>query len=330
MKIFLTYDYELFFGNPPGTAEKSILQPTEMLRDIAHRTKVKLGFFIDAGYLVKLNEFAHQFSVVKAERDAVFNQIKNLVADGHACDLHIHPHWEDCTHNGEQWIMKTNRYKLDDFSDFEIEQIFIKYHQALTSITGYSSQVYRAGGWCIQPFSRIKKAFDSAGILIDSTVFPGGKSIVGNYSYDFTNSPKKSSWKFSQDVCVEDKQGNFLELPISSHYYNPLFFWKLFLLGRLDKYNHKPLGDGYPMSTPGLRKKMLTKGMLLSASTDGYFVTRLDQIIQQNTKRNFDEMVVLGHPKACTRYALKKLEEFIERNKNMHQFTTFNELILAS
>ena len=39
-------------------------------------------------------------------------------------------------------------------------------------------------------------------------------------------------------------------------------------------------------------------------------------------------MVILGHPKACTYFALKKLEQFIERNKNKHQFLTFSDLNL--
>ena len=56
MQIFLTYDYELFFGEPTGSVEKCIIEPTNLLREIAKRTGIKMIFFIDVGYLKKLNQ----------------------------------------------------------------------------------------------------------------------------------------------------------------------------------------------------------------------------------------------------------------------------------
>ncbi len=328
MQIFLTYDYELFFGEPTGTAEKCIIQPTNQLREIAQRTGAKMVFFIDTGYLKKLIEYKDQFPKVKSEHEAVFNQIKTLVSEGHDCQLHIHPHWEDCTHNGNEWIMKTDRYKLDDFSDEDIVRIVKEYKSILENTTGKKVSSYRAGGWCLQPFNRVQKVFKEVGITLDSTVFPDGKFTAGNYYYDFTNSPAKSKWKFSSDLIEEDANGNFWEYPISNYKYSPLFFWRLFILGRLKPSQHKPIGDGYPMSSPGLRKKMLTKGMNLSASADGYFVTKLNTVLKSNAKKGFEEMVIIGHPKANTLFALKQLEKFINANKSAHQFKTFADLNL--
>ncbi|MBN4071158.1 hypothetical protein JYT72_01480, partial [Crocinitomix catalasitica] len=234
--------------------------------------------------------------------------------------------WEDCTHDGTKWQMLTERYKLDDFSDADIDRIVSEYHEILTSWTGKPVHTYRAGGWCLQPFGRVQKAFSKIGIKYDSTVFPGGKFTSGNYYYDFSSSPAKSKWKFSSDLCVEDADGSFWEYPIGSHSYSPLFFWRLFILGRLKPKMHKPIGDGYPMSSPGLRKKMLSCGMRLSASTDGYFVTKLQNLLNRNKKNGWKELVILGHPKACTHFALKKLEHFIQNNKDDHQFVTFSDL----
>jgi peptidoglycan/xylan/chitin deacetylase (PgdA/CDA1 family) len=299
------------------------------LRDLAKRTGIKLVFFIDTGYLKKLIQYKDQFPKVKHEHDLVVDQIKSLVAEGHDCQLHIHPHWEDSTHNGANWAMNTNRYKLADFSDEEIERIVLEYQQILKGITQKNVNIYRAGGWCLQPFSRIQKSFEKAGLKLDSSVFPGGKFTSGNYYYDFTHAPEKSIWNFSNDLCVEDPEGPFLEYPISSYKYSSVFFWKLFLNGRIDPKNHKPIGDGFPMPAPGQRMKMLTGGMLLSASCDGYFVTKLNAVLKQNQSLGYSEMVVLGHPKACTLFALKKLEEFIIKHKNKHSFSTFTEMLDA-
>lgn len=326
MHLYLTYDYEIFFGEPTGTLENCIIKPTNRLREISQRTAVKFVFFIDVGYLKKLKEFSAQFEGAQKDYERVTNQIKTLVQEGHDCQLHIHPHWEDCQYTQEGWVMNTNRYKLDDFSDEEIENIVTEYHQILSALTQKKIHAYRAGGWCLQPFNRIQKVFEKIGIQIDSTVFPDGKFTAGNYYYDFTNSPQKDKWKFSSNLIVEDEKGPFWEYPISNYYYSPLFFWKLFALGRLNPKDHKPMGDGYPMASPGLRKQMLTKGKNLSASVDGYFVTKLNQVLAQNQKKGFQETVILGHPKACTNFALKKLEAFINKNKNKHQFMTFSDL----
>lgn len=328
MQIFLTYDYELFFGKPTGSVEKCIIEPTNQIREIARRTGVKMVFFIDVGYLKQLLAFKDQFPKVAAEYQALSSQIKDLVNEGHDCQLHIHPHWEDSYHDGNQWIMKTDRYKLDDFSDEEIDRIVQEYHDILFEHTGKEVFAFRGGGWCLQPFERVRSAFFKADLKLDSTVFPNGVFTKGNYYYDFRGSPNKSKWRFTSDLIAEEKEGSFWEYPISNYYYSPLFFWRLFILGRLKPDQHKPMGDGYPMASPGLRNTMLTQGKNLSASVDGLFVVKLKNVLKKNKSLGYNEMVVLGHPKACTKFALRRLEKFIEHHKNNHEFLTFADLKL--
>ena len=151
-------------------------------------------FFIDVGYLKQLLAYRAQHPKVASEYEKISTQIKDLVAEGHDCQLHIHPHWEDCSHDGEKWIMKTDRYKLDDFSDEEIDQIVTEYKDILFQHTGKKVFAYRAGGWCLQPFDRVRAAFFKAGIELDSTVFPNGYFMQGNYYYDFRGCPDKGKW----------------------------------------------------------------------------------------------------------------------------------------
>lgn len=326
MNIFLTYDYELFFGEPTGSVEKCIIEPTNKLREISNRTGAKFIFFIDTGYLKKLEHYKESNAKVRKEHDLVQEQISNLIQEGHDCQLHIHPHWEDVTHNGNEWEMVVDRYKLTDFEEAEIKTIVLEYKEILKRWTGKEVHSYRAGGWCLQPFKKIEKAFQQANIKLDSTVFPGGKFTAGNYYYDFTKTPNKDKWRFQSNLCTVNENGNFWEYPISNYFYQPLFFWRLFLLGRLNPSQHKPLGDGYPMASPGLRKKMLTTGMNLCASVDGYFVTKLNKILKNKQQHKHNEFVIIGHPKACTPFALKKLEKFIEQNKKNHNFLTFSDI----
>ena len=45
MQIHISFDYELFFGNASGSAQKCILEPTQKLIDIATKHKVPFIFF---------------------------------------------------------------------------------------------------------------------------------------------------------------------------------------------------------------------------------------------------------------------------------------------
>ncbi|MFK8036974.1 MAG: hypothetical protein AB8B74_01695 [Crocinitomicaceae bacterium] len=311
MKIYLTYDYELFFGSQSGSAEKCILEPTNKLRYIAKRTGAKMTFFVDVGYLKQLSAHQHILAV-KTDYLAVKQQIKSLVAEGHDCQLHIHPHWEDSYHDGDKWVINVDRYKLADFNEVDIQRIVLEYQAILKDFTKKPVTKYRAGGWCLQPFSKMVDVFKKAGLTIDSTVFRYGKNITSPYYYDFENCPEKDHWQFSSDLCIEDENGPFTEFPISSYQYSVIFFWKLFLLGRLFPKKHKPIGDGFPVPSVGMRKEMLTKGKLLSASCDGYFITKVNQICNLNQNKGYSHTVIIGHPKAMTEFSLQQLEQVIQ------------------
>lgn len=330
MTIYITYDYELFFGTPSGSLNKCIIEPTNKLREIAERTGAKFTFFVDVGYLKQLEKFAH-FPIVKKDFEIVNNQIKTLINEGHDCQLHIHPHWEDSWHDGKEWVMDTKRYKLTDFSDQDIERIVLEYQSILMHLTQRPVTIFRAGGWCLQPFTRVKKAFEKANLKIDSTVFLNGENTIEPYYYDFKNCPNKDHWSFSNDLTVEDKNGKFIEYPISSYKYSVIFFWKLFVLGRLFPKKHKPIGDGYPVPSKGMKGEMLTKGKLLSASVDGYFVTKLNKIVRLNDKKGFKHTTIIGHPKALTYYSLNQLEKTIlKAQTKRHQFLTLSDAIPRS
>lgn len=325
MKVFLTLDYELYFGEKYGTVEQCMLQPTRELMKISKATGACMTFFIDVGFIIRLEEAVKEHPQLQGDLDGIINQITQLVAEGHDCQLHIHPHWEDSFYDGKQWQIKVDRYKLADFSDEEVDRIVREYHGCLSRLTGKKIDSYRAGGWCLQPFSKVRKPFEVLGIRKDSTVFPGGHFESEHYFYDFRNCPDKSRWTFSDDL-VKEQNGPFLELPISSKKTGPLFFWELFGWGRINPKDHKPIGDGYPIPTPGARKKMLTKGMLHSVSLDGYFAKQLPKALRQLERSGKEDMVVIGHPKACTWYSLKQLKKFIERHKDQHQFLTFADV----
>lgn len=299
-----------------------MLEPTAELLALAMGKEVRFTFFIDVGYLIQ----AEKFTETTTELNQVKHQIKEMVDLGHDVQLHVHPHWEKSSYVDGKWIMNTSgAYKLSDFDTTDRENIIKKYKSYLEDLIGKKVDAYRAGGWCIQPFQDIKQVFKEVGLKIDSSVFRGGYLVTDDYSVDFTEAPRKSSYRFEEDVCLEDENGSFLEYPISSYRYNPSFFWMLYGLGRLFPSKHKMIGDGVFLSQGTRKLFSLTSYTTSHVSTDGYFAKKLNAALEKSINLKHNEMVVIGHPKGNTRYSMVKLKEFIERNYKKHEFTSFEK-----
>ena len=176
MNIFLTFDYEIYFGENHGTVQKCIIEPTKELIRIADKYNVHFSFFVDCGFILKLDEFRKKYPVLEKDYEAVTTQVQELSEKGHDIQLHIHPHWEDSSFDGTKWKIDTSRYKLADFEKGAIDGIVSKYKKVLTDLTGKKVFAYRAGGWCLQPFSHVKEAFKNHKISLDSTVYKDGSN----------------------------------------------------------------------------------------------------------------------------------------------------------
>ncbi|GAB5417956.1 MAG: hypothetical protein Crog4KO_14090 [Crocinitomicaceae bacterium] len=323
MNIYLTYDYELFFGNDSGTVEKCMLLPTKKLMKLCEGRKVRMTFFVDVGYLLtaeKYPELTEEVSKVKA-------QIHEMIEQQHDVQLHIHPHWEKSSWSNGRWSFGTDsHYKLSDFSKKEAAAIVRKYKNYLEGIIGRPVSTFRAGGWCIQPFDHLEEVFKETGIRIDSSVIPGDFLETASYAIDFREAPMKSNYRFQSDITKENQQGDFIEYPIGSLRYSPLFFWRLYILGRLFPAKHKMVGDGNFLSQGGRKKRKLTQFTIGHVSTDGYYASKLDAAVNKYENLQFDDLVIIGHPKGNTAFSVEQLSRFIQKYHNKHQFLTFQQV----
>lgn len=317
MNIFLTFDYELFFGSPTGSVQKCMIEPTNRLLELARGKEVYYTFFIDVGCLIRMEGIP----ALQSDLAAIKDQIKRMLEEGHATQLHIHPHWEKAIWENGEWILDVNGcYKISDFPQKEREEIFAKYLEYLFKLTNQKSLSYRAGGWCIEPFNDFKDLFERGSVKIDSSVFAGGFLQTENYNVDFRRAPDKSKYRFENSTVEEHPQGRFWEYPISSMRYSPLFYWRLYILGRLFPSQHKMLGDGIFISQGGHKKRVLTSFTRNHVSSDGYFASKLNSALKHSISKGHQEMVVIGHPKSLTNYSIKKISRFIQANHNQHSF----------
>lgn len=313
MNIYLTFDYELFLGKETGDAESCLIRPTDELLRIARAIGKKMIFFVDSGYLLKLEEYKARNPLAARDYSIVMRQLETLRKEGHSLQLHIHPHWEDSYYAGDKWVLKTERYRLHDFSEKEIEEIVFRYKKVLTDIVGDHIFAFRAGGWCLQPFAKIKAALKKNDIWLDSSVFPGGRSLSDTHYFDYQGAPSATMWKFDDDPLIENPDGYFAELPIASCRYGPDFYWRFAFQKLRPSARHKMFGNGAPI---GSSKKdvarMLTTFTTNPVSCDGYKSSVLGKAYRLQKRREPDgNFVIIGHTKAQSLFSLEKLKSFI-------------------
>jgi hypothetical protein len=314
MRTLLTLDYEVFFGKNTGSVARSLLEPTAALLGVAGRHGARLVFFVDAGFILRLRTEMHKAASLRAEHDAICRQVEALALAGHEVQLHIHPHWEDSHWEASGgWNVEGTRYALHAFEPSSIADIVRRYCALLRELAGpQAARAYRAGGWVIQPFDKLRAALLEAGVRIDSTVYPGGRSESAVQPYDFRGAPAKSRWRFDTDPLVEAPEGPFLEVPIASWRLSPLFFWRFAWAKKFGGAQHRAFGDG--RAIPMARKDMVRKMLLSSTSVvsmDGYKAAFLDTAARDYRRLGMDDFVAIGHPKALTPYSLDQLDRFL-------------------
>jgi hypothetical protein len=313
VKTLLTLDYEVFFGRRTGSVERCLLEPTEALARVAGRHRAPLVFFVDVGYLLALRRERRRSAELGRSHDAVCTQLESLARRGHELQLHIHPHWEDARWEEGGWRLDLARYALHAFEPAEIADIVRRYLEALRDLGGPSAgRAFRAGGWVIQPFGKLREALRGAGVAIDSTVYPGGHRGGDVQPYDFRDAPAKSRWRFDDDPLRERADGAFLEVPIASRRVRPGFFWRLAAAKKVGGARHRPFGDGEAIAMDGADLvSRLTAPSTSVVSIDGLKASFLEDAAADYRRRGLEDFVVIGHPKALTPFSLERLDAFL-------------------
>jgi len=325
MNILITLDYELFYDNNPQV-EDCIIRPTQELLKIVDPLGVKLVLFVDVGYLKCLEKYKEQFPNLEKDYQLITTQMKEMCSDGHEVQLHIHPHWEDTSYDGKEWKFDLTRYKLADFSDEEIDRIVSEYTEILHRITGQEITAYRAGGWSAQPWEPIGKSLQKNGVFLDSTVYPNGVYKSKEQWFDFSNvGYDKTSWRFSSDLTKEDTQGYFKEVAISAYKVSPLFFWNFAFKRIMGSKTHSSLSNASARPAKKQIARLLLWPSNSVVSIDGFKASYLEKAFRWYKKRDREDFVIIGHPKAFTPFSLEKFKAFIQKENRHKDVVVFSK-----
>ncbi len=334
-KLILTFDYELYLGIDSGTVQKCIIEPTDIILDLLNKHRCKGIIFVDATYLLKLAETGHK------DLKIINEQICRIIRSGNNVELHLHPQWLDSYKiSDEKWRFKSfERYSLHSLNDEEIGKIFKDGIRLLENMIhktdkNYKIRAFRAGGWAIQPFYKLKNHFIKNNIYFDFSVNPGLYS--GSYSYayyDFREAPDELDfWRIDEDPCKPDKNGIFIEIPVSTLKVKKIDLWLNYYLF---KKNEKRYGNGNSIekktTKTSIHKKITNLFKLYSTcyssiSIDGLSNKYFMKFVKKYEKNNKNYLTVVCHPKELTKNSLKNLEYLLNNYKTMGIKELYEEL----
>lgn len=327
--LLLTYDYEMYLGKS-GSIEKCLLEPTDSLLTIFKKNGSSVTFFVDTTFLLTLKKNGN-----KNDFDCISNQLKRIIEDGHRIELHIHPHWIDAQYDqkNKEWIFPTYRYYKHENVPIEIlKNLFIEGAEILLKIgksvdSNYQLIAFRAGGWCLEPFEKIRNLLIECGIKVDSSVLPGFKNnhLIANYDYSniFTSKP----YYFDYSIYENKSKGSFLEIPISVTSVNFIQRFKRKIEIRSNPKMSECIGDGKSIfETIKIRKNEILKNYLEKLRTHNDVVS-LDGYINDNSFTNLNNenklITAVGHPKSQTKQSLL-ITDKISRDQRFKCITIYD------
>lgn len=343
MKTFiLTIDYELFLGSKTGTVEKCMVEPTEKLAEVLDINDSKMTVFWDILHYYRLTELESEYSELKNDRELIEKQLSFLISKGHDIQLHLHPHWIDAVYKNSKWMFKYDRFNLHSLTEAEnsekidtITGCITKSKQLMEKeirkyAPGYNVTAFRAGGYLIEPFEKLKRSFELNGIYIDSSVLPGMSFDNSVNGYDFRNYPEHNYYHFTNSPLESSNDGMFTELPVTTLSI-PVIKNILFTLLRRLKYpelesGRMGTGSGETADkgkNSNIKKiiSLLTKPKQIAFTTDGNFSERFNYMYRK--VKNNSTMIL--HPKLLNQHTLNILREKLK--KNDIKFITINNFL---
>ncbi len=323
-KIVFTFDYEPYLGLQSGSATKCILEPTEALRVLLNKHKAKGIFFVDVLYIQNLKKQKEH----AGDYTRIVQQLTDLNDEGHYIFPHIHPHWLDAIYleNKKEFSLPDlTHYSLANLKTAQIQNLFTEAIRFLKEIgITHEKWGYRAGGWCIQPFSLFKDIFIKENITYEFSVLPGYKNTNSNQAFDFSRIKECNPYFFSELIEKPEDKGPFVEFPISTIQFNSLIRFRDRLVRKyLWKTNDRGWGDGISAQTALLKSnsagfEMVSIELLTLAKLSTY----------KKYLKNSEYMHWISHPKMFTKHGLKTFDSFLNfATNNFNPIFDFIEMI---
>ncbi len=336
--ILFTFDYELFLGPKSGSVKNCIIIPTQKVVQVLEDFNLIAVFFVDCTYLHQLKKVSEKNAKAAQDYEEISNQIQSLILNNHEVYPHIHPHWKDAIYHPESnnWdLSDLTHYRLDSLEKEEQKTVFQVALNCLNSIIkpvkpDYKPIAFRAGGWCIQPFSNFSPFFNEFGINSDFSVLGGAKKDSNALKFDFSEiQPNATPYSFSQEVSIPEKNGIYRQYPISSVSFN-----KRNLPNRILEYilwrtpPGQKFGDGQSAQIINKHQETEYDQKMEMVSIELLNLSRLETYKAFLRKNQY--MQFISHPKMITPHNLSVLKKFLGFTTKRYQVNSdWKKIIMA-
>ena len=358
INLILSLDYEIF-GNGAGDVMRDIVEPTNRLLDIFDNHGAKLTIMFEVAEYWAFKQMEEKLDLGYSPAKAMEEQAQDAIKRGHDVQLHLHPQWIGAELDYHLWRVRMNQWCITDLPhgliDHEDEYSIIgalsKGKRTLESLLcpvqpTYKCIAFRAGGFHIQPSSRVIPAMKAIGLLIDSSVVQGLYVRSPRWRCDFRTAVSNYGywWTTADDVCRSGpEQEHILELPVYSRMkpYIINFRWsqihKIIKFQKLEGYHPGVIHRSSKKLTNVLSKltsiqPVIVDFCVLSARS---MVRAVKEIIATNGYNDGESertvpVVLIGHSKDF--WNDKHLDSFLStmrsysNNKGGIQFSTFSNV----
>lgn len=324
--LLITFDYELFLGRRSGTVLNSIIHPTDRILEVLKKFDLKNAiFFVDTVYIKRLEEnFNNQD--LKNDYDMIMEQLCRILRSGHFLFPHIHPHWLDGIYDSEikQWNLNDlSKYRFGAISNDLKEELFKHSFEFIKDLQKkcdvfYDIDSFRAGGWCVQPFSDFKHLFDKYDLKNDFSVLKGFSMDAERFYYNFENVPNRPIYYFDSVIEAESLNGKYKEFSIS--YVNNSNFKKTIsrIINRIFNFSGiKSFGDGVSVDkaeesiiTDASFNLSLKKNIKEMISVD--YLNHIKVQEYKNYLKSNNYIHFISHPKMLSEHSLVKFSQFLD------------------
>jgi hypothetical protein len=342
LKIIFTIDYEIH-GNGEGLPDELMIRPTYNNLLLFDKFGAKLTIMADMGEILRYQKYKVETGRDDFGYEKIIKQLQEAVQSGHDVQLHLHPHFFSAFYKEGKWNFSKSNYNL---ADATYEELFSMINTSKSNLekelkkvkSNYECNVFRAGGWEMQPSKNIINALLDNGFIIDTSVFKNG-TRNGMYKFDYTSAHHHIiPWCVDEnDICNYSPDGRLLEIPISTNQkliFSFISLNRFYRVAKQKKNIHPQNRNGHKNYFEKIKfvfKKHPLK-MDSNQCSGKQLIDELKKVYQEFGNLKYDlPIVLIGHSKSFTGYSEESLRpflSFIKNNPDKYRFALFSDLDL--
>lgn len=221
LRIIFTLDYEIH-GNGDGCPQDLMIEPTDRLLRLCDEYGAKLTIMADVAEILKFKEHKDKYGHDDYWYDAIVDQLRRAIKNGHDVQLHIHSSYFNAEHDNGRWIQDWSEYNFASLPYERMDWMVRNCKHFLETVLRpvdpiYGCIAFRAANWSVSPSQNVVRTLVNNDIKIDTSIFKyGRRNGVVTFDYSQAYSPIVP-WRVKEDdICGRDDTSRLWELPIYS------------------------------------------------------------------------------------------------------------------